>query len=570
MAWPHTGSRAATISNHLYGHIKSPAVTVTANRSYLVGAWLHGEVDGEDSFKGWYLGLEFFNGQGQSLGWQEAVSGRWVNPDWTYVEGRVTAPAGATTARVKLYNHLSSGWVTFDDVSLRACGVGGGGGGQGAPQPPPPEEQVLDEQPQTRPDYSLACKNVDACQAVGWPMPPQEAMLVHWAPMTELDEAIVREMMKGQPEGEGELPAGAPESGTVIVKRYIFNGQVVAMRRGGTLYFLRPDHLGSASLVLDQNGKWLADQRFYPYGERKRSDGASASYPTDRLFTGMAFHGTIGLYRMGARWYDPALSRWLSADTLVPGEGEPQALNRYSYVTNRPLNHTDPSGHMPCGRACPGDQITWGIDSEYGGSWDPRQQARNRATAKQVTGLMLDLGPSVGDVKGLVEVGTGRDLVTGEDLGNWRWTGLFGLVGLAEIRHLRYADEAMPGVRALGKIAEGLGDIFHDIRPFKNFPSPRTPSGWHAHHLVEKRFWRQLGFQSYEQGYDEILAVMVPGDFHFDEITSQLRQLIPNTGAATLQDIWNAHKQVYLQYEWGEDWLKAIWNAYFADKGMIW
>ncbi len=48
---------------------------------------------------------------------------------------------------------------------------------------------------------------------------------------------------------------------------------------------------------------------------------------------------------MGARWYDPALSRWLSADTLVPGEGNPQALNRYSYVLGNPLRYIDPSGH---------------------------------------------------------------------------------------------------------------------------------------------------------------------------------------------------------------------------------
>ncbi len=71
-------------------------------------------------------------------------------------------------------------------------------------------------------------------------------------------------------------------------KRYVFAGQVLAMRRGGVLSLLRPVHLDSASLVLDANGKWLADQRFYLYGESKRRDEASYPYPTDRLFTGMA------------------------------------------------------------------------------------------------------------------------------------------------------------------------------------------------------------------------------------------------------------------------------------------
>jgi hypothetical protein len=38
----------------------------------------------------------------------------------------------------------------------------------------------------------------------------------------------------------------------------------------------------------------------------------------------------------------------------------------------------------------------------------------------------------------LIEVFTGCDLVTGEDLGWWR---LAGIIGLSELRHLRHADE---------------------------------------------------------------------------------------------------------------------------------
>jgi hypothetical protein len=39
----------------------------------------------------------------------------------------------------------------------------------------------------------------------------------------------------------------------------------------------------------------------------------------------------------------------VSADAVVPGAGNPQALNRYSYVFNNPLKYTDPSGHDPLG-----------------------------------------------------------------------------------------------------------------------------------------------------------------------------------------------------------------------------
>jgi hypothetical protein len=48
-----------------------------------------------------------------------------------------------------------------------------------------------------------------------------------------------------------------------------------------------------------------------------------------------------------ARMYSPYLNRWLQPDSIVPDPANPQALNRYSYVYNSPLNFTDPSGHDP-------------------------------------------------------------------------------------------------------------------------------------------------------------------------------------------------------------------------------
>jgi hypothetical protein len=39
------------------------------------------------------------------------------------------------------------------------------------------------------------------------------------------------------------------------------------------------------------------------------------------------------------------LGRFISPDPIVPDPGNPQSLNRYSYVGNNPVNLTDPSGH---------------------------------------------------------------------------------------------------------------------------------------------------------------------------------------------------------------------------------
>ncbi len=46
-----------------------------------------------------------------------------------------------------------------------------------------------------------------------------------------------------------------------------------------------------------------------------------------------------------ARFYDPKIGRFIQADSIVPNAGNPQDLNRYSYVDNNPIRFTDPSGH---------------------------------------------------------------------------------------------------------------------------------------------------------------------------------------------------------------------------------
>jgi RHS repeat-associated protein len=45
-----------------------------------------------------------------------------------------------------------------------------------------------------------------------------------------------------------------------------------------------------------------------------------------------------------ARYYDPAIGRFLSADPLVGAPSQPQTLNRYAYALNNPVNRVDPTG----------------------------------------------------------------------------------------------------------------------------------------------------------------------------------------------------------------------------------
>jgi RHS repeat-associated protein len=87
----------------------------------------------------------------------------------------------------------------------------------------------------------------------------------------------------------------------------------------------------------------VARQWYYPYGSVRASTG---TLPTKRTYTGQIADDT-GLYFYNARYYASGLGRFASADSIVPGAGEPQAFNRYAFVFNNPLKYTDPSGHDP-------------------------------------------------------------------------------------------------------------------------------------------------------------------------------------------------------------------------------
>jgi RHS repeat-associated protein len=148
-------------------------------------------------------------------------------------------------------------------------------------------------------------------------------------------------------------------TGDVTTSYYYAGGTRVAKRSGGVVTYLHGDHLGSASLATNSSGVVVANSstRYYPYGAT-RSGGTGL--PTDYRFTGQLLDASSGLYHMGARWYDPALGRWLSADTIIPDPSDPQSLNRYSWVLANPLLLVDPSGHAQvcnaAGTTCADDE----------------------------------------------------------------------------------------------------------------------------------------------------------------------------------------------------------------------
>ncbi|OGO16650.1 MAG: hypothetical protein A2Z14_09825 [Chloroflexi bacterium RBG_16_48_8] len=88
------------------------------------------------------------------------------------------------------------------------------------------------------------------------------------------------------------------------------------------------------------------ETRYKAWGEMRYLAGES---PTTFGYTGQRQESDLGFYFYKARWYDPALARFLQADSIVPEPGNPMALDRYKYTNNNPIIYVDPCGHCEIG-----------------------------------------------------------------------------------------------------------------------------------------------------------------------------------------------------------------------------
>ncbi|MFZ2360400.1 MAG: RHS repeat-associated core domain-containing protein, partial [Anaerolineae bacterium] len=170
------------------------------------------------------------------------------------------------------------------------------------------------------------------------------------------------------------------DNGSTVRKYYYAGGVRIAMRSGGQTYYLLGDHLGGTNVTANgTNGAELGRVLYRPWGETRLSSGST---PTTWRFTGQREDATIGLYFYNARYLDPQLGRFISADSVVQGNArepgvvlplvvsyanprvlaqmndfqrgvgqafaafDPQLLNRYAYARNNPLAYRDDSGHV--------------------------------------------------------------------------------------------------------------------------------------------------------------------------------------------------------------------------------
>lgn len=122
----------------------------------------------------------------------------------------------------------------------------------------------------------------------------------------------------------------------------------------GTRYVFG-DHLGTARTITDNQGVPVSRHDYLPFGEEIGAVGMRVSVPgyggadgVRQKYAGMENDEASGMAHTLWRKYDSFSGRWTSPD---PYGGSmtvenPQSLNRYTYVNNRPVTAFDPTGLM--------------------------------------------------------------------------------------------------------------------------------------------------------------------------------------------------------------------------------
>jgi len=158
------------------------------------------------------------------------------------------------------------------------------------------------------------------------------------------------------------------------------------------------DGLGSTLGLMDETGTLQTQYSYEPFGKTTITGAASNNASQ---YTGRESDGA-GLYYYRARYYSPALQRFISEDPLRFTAGDP---NFYSYVSNDPINSSDPFGLEKNNLGCTGganlldlincgDQGWWGgvkAGLSYAGNFNPLSYAASKVIDVAEGG---ELGPA--------------------------------------------------------------------------------------------------------------------------------------------------------------------------------
>jgi RHS repeat-associated protein len=168
------------------------------------------------------------------------------------------------------------------------------------------------------------------------------------------------------------------------------------------------DQIDSVSVVTDDNGKVVTRTEYLPYGETWIQEGEARNRPK---FNSQELDAETNFYFYNARYYDPEICRFVTADNVIDGEYDTQGWNRFAYCRGNPIAYKDPTGHEVSG------EIVGGIigapfgsaGSKLGAYWGSKIQdyftgkdSKENVTDNNVQSQSINKAPDGGAVPGRI------------------------------------------------------------------------------------------------------------------------------------------------------------------------
>ena len=130
--------------------------------------------------------------------------------------------------------------------------------------------------------------------------------------------------------------------GAICLDRILIDNGYI---KDGNYYFYIKDHIGNNRATTNSTGQVKAMDDYFPFGMPIK-DSKWEETPQRYRFGGKEFETLmrLNLYDSHARFYDPALDRFMSVDPLCE---KYYSISPYAYCLNNPLGHIDPDGKFP-------------------------------------------------------------------------------------------------------------------------------------------------------------------------------------------------------------------------------
>ena len=133
---------------------------------------------------------------------------------------------------------------------------------------------------------------------------------------------------------------------------YGINGHPVSLNYDGIVYYYVTNAQGDVVAILNSSGQEVVSYTYDAWGNTVKRSGSKADtlgLHNPLRYRGYVYDRETGLYYLQSRYYNPAICRFISADSIsyLGADGTPVSYNLFAYCNNNPVMYSDPTGNLP-------------------------------------------------------------------------------------------------------------------------------------------------------------------------------------------------------------------------------